>query len=257
MRQSTLNEFLVREGEFRKFCLKHRIKTVISCFSGGRDSLVATHFAHSQVADIVDFKVLHVDTTIALPGVQDYIREVCDRLGWDLHVVRPERTFEEFIPTHGMPIRTRRWCCYHLKLEPIIKFVRAQEPPRCEVLGLRREESVRRRRLPRHIWKEVSRAWSFCPIMDWSKGDVEAYIRRHELPLNPIYKVLNSSGECVCGAFMTKKQMMIVRGNFPDFYKRFLRIERMLRKGKAFWFGDEVVSAFDIWYQKTLEEVVE
>jgi len=247
----------VREGTFRKFCLKHRIRTVVSCFSGGKDSLVATHYAHSQVGDIVDFKVLHVDTTISLPGVQDYVKMVCDKFGWELHIVRPQESFEDMVRKRGMPIRVRRWCCYHLKLEPMMRFIKSQPTPRCEIVGLRRAESRRRHKLPQWIWKDEWGTWSFCPIIDWSDKDVMNYIKRFDLPLSPIYKIIGFSGECVCGAFGSTRQMRIIRGRFPEFFKRFLEIEERILKGGsvAFSFNHKVISAKEFWRQKTLDKM--
>jgi len=58
----------------REFVEEYGIRSLVCCFSGGKDSLVMTHYTLSQVQDMedLDIYVLHVDTTTeqlrACPG---------------------------------------------------------------------------------------------------------------------------------------------------------------------------------------------
>lgn len=241
----------------RDFVVKYRIKYAFPCFSGGKDSLVATHYFIEDTRGLdLEIKVLHVDTTVMLPGVEEYVRRVAKSLGWDLVVLRPETSFENMVLKYGFPKKTRRWCCYHLKLKPVIQYVKRFKGSKAEVLGLRRNESPRRANLPQIIFKRDALAWGYCPIIDWSDEQVEKYIEEHGLPYPPWYRI-GVKETCCCGVFMSEKELMVLRARFPDFFRRFVELEsKMKSKGSAFFVANRRIYARDILRQKTLEEVV-
>jgi len=242
--------------------LAHEIHSVICCFSGGKDSLVATHYTLLDVEDLgVDVYVIHVDTTCALPGVEEYIKSIAKELGWPLTILKPDVSFLDLAERWGMPTMRRRWCCYHLKLKPIIEFVKTLPGPRCEVTGLRRCESIRRRNLPEsyYIWKRGSVAvWKYAPIIDWLDEDVNKYIKRFGLPVNPIYRLVNTSGECVCGVYTTPKKLDIIATHFPAWFQRFVELEQKSRKhGAAFYLRNRPLKAANIASRRRLTDWVE
>ena len=123
----------------RDWVEEHGIKNVVCCFSGGRDSLVATHYTYKMLRDAnIDIYTVFVDTTIMIPDVYDFVKEVSDRYGWNLIILKPDKAFKEYALEKGMPTMRRRWCCYYLKLRPIREFVKTLRPPVVEILGLRR-----------------------------------------------------------------------------------------------------------------------
>jgi len=217
--------------------------------------LVATHYWMENIKSLrVESVVVHVDTTVSLPGVQDYVREVCESQGWDLRILRPKEDFFSLALVKGMPTIKRRWCCYYLKLKPLYDYIKTVRQPRAFITGLRREESPRRASLSEWIWHKRGKCFNYAPIISWTGAQVEAYIRKHNLPVNPIYKLIKSSGECLCGVYASKKELRIVRGNFPDFFWQFVEIERRFkREGAAFFFHGRPCRAFDFWVQKTLD----
>jgi len=245
----------------REFVEQKGIKTLVCFFSGGKDSLVATHYTLGDVEGLdVETFVAFVDTTCALPPVRQYVEKVCHDLGWPLVILRPKEDFWALAEKWGMPRRTRRWCCYYLKLEPMREFVKSLKGPRCEVIGLRREESPRRRKMPQYyfFWPRGSASsWKYAPIIDWKKERVERYIREHGLPLNPTYSILGRSGECVCGTYTTRRELEAIRAHYPEFFRRFVELERKFRRGgSAFFFRGRCVYAKDILRQPRLDDYV-
>ncbi len=220
----------------RDFIVRHGVEHVLCSFSGGKDSLVATHVAHEVLRDLgVEVEVIHADTTISLPGVQDYIRSVCDRFGWKLRIVRPEKSFFELASMWGMPTPKRRWCCHRIKLDPMISYALGLGKKNiCFVTGLRRAESHRRRNM-KGTWVRRIRditIYSYDPIIDWTDEDVERYIEQHGLPVNPVYDVVGFSGECVCGAFTPTEHLIKIAKSYPEFIERFRILEKAWQEGK-------------------------
>jgi len=239
-----------------EFVDEFMIRSLVCCFSGGRDSLTATHYTLSALEGVggIESRVVFVDTTVSLPGVRDYVEETCRRLGWPLTVLHPKQSFWTLVEKKGMPRMRKRWCCYFLKLQPLYDYIKRLEHPRAFVTGLRREESRRRRDFTQWFWHKQGRFFNYAPIISWTKRDVNAYIRRHNLPVNPIYRLIDSSGECICGVYTSKRALKIIRGRFPKFFRRFVELEAGLKFGRsAFWKSGKPLRARDLWAQQTLD----
>jgi len=234
------------------------IRTILSLFSGGRDSLVVTHITWNMVQTLhLDFKVIHVNTTCALPGVQEYVKEICNRLKWPLRVLDPKIDFWTLVEKWGAPTPRRRWCCYHLKLEPVREYTKTTTPPRLHILGLRARESAGRlKRAKNNQLKQLyrdfkSEAWAYNPIFWWKEEDVEEYIKEHDLPVSSTYENLGTSGECFCGAFKTEKQLLQVKANYPRFFEKLVKLESKFHNGGSlFYISGKRIYAKDLMRRK-------
>ena len=239
-------------GEFiREYC----IKSLVCCFSGGKDSLVATHLVMAATEGLeLERYVVYVDTGVMLPIATDYVKDVCRQFGWPLTILSGH--FFEKAEKYGMPSMRRRWCCYTCKLKPIIDFVKALKPQRAEVTGLRRDESLRRRNIKQIIYGRQSGSWKYAPIVEWNEKQVINYIKQHSLPMPPHYK-LGISETCLCGVFSSKREMLTLKATFPDLFQKFVELEKRFRSGgAAFYFQNKPVYAGDLAKQKTLTEVI-
>ena len=257
----------------RDFVKEYSIRSLVCCFSGGKDSLVATHYVLSELDGFkshdVEKYVVFADTTVMCPGTVEFVKDVSQQYGWNLKILKPQVDFWTLVGEQGypMPSMCRRWCCFKLKLEPIRDFVRGLNPQRAEVTGLRRDESIRRRKLPELFFLKKSWVWKYAPIINWTEKDVLRYMRAHDLPMPPHYR-LGIKETCLCGAFSNKKQMMIVRGRFPEFFQKFVELEALFKSERAtsqnkqqykrdyaaFYFQNKPQYAKDFLKQKTLDE---
>jgi phosphoadenosine phosphosulfate reductase len=239
----------------REFIKEYGIRSLVCCFSGGKDSLVATHYVLSEIVGFEPTPKVHVvfvDTTVMVPIATEYVKEVCDRYGWPLKILKPEPDFWTLAEKWGCPTMKRRWCCYALKLKPIFEFTRKLPAQRAMIIGLRRDESKRRSKLRQIVYRKKTEdgmwvgAWSYAPIIDWTEKDVLRYIRDHDLPMPPHYR-LGIKETCMCGAFSHVKEMMIVRALWPEFYQKFVELEgRFKQGGTAFYFNNRPYSAKEI-----------
>jgi 3'-phosphoadenosine 5'-phosphosulfate sulfotransferase (PAPS reductase)/FAD synthetase len=235
-----------------EFIRAYAIHSVACCFSGGKDSLVATHFMMSELADAnIEKHVVFADTGIMLPIAEEFVRDTCISFGWNLTVVQGH--FFEKAQKNGMPRMRHRWCCFACKVDPMQKFIRTLPSQRAEVTGLRRSESFRRAKLPQVYHKRKVPSWAYAPIIAWNERQVLRYIRENELPMPPHYR-LGLRETCMCGVYSNRKQMEILKAQFPDLWQKILTLEASFRKGgAAFYFRNKPVKAADINRQKTLE----
>jgi phosphoadenosine phosphosulfate reductase len=212
------------------------IESMFALFSGGRDSLVALHL--SKIVSIslgVGLSALHVDTTVSTPGNLEYVEETCRELEVDLVVLRPKHDFFSLVDRWGFPTATRRWCCYHLKIEPLKEFFGRVDASKVLLIdGIRAEESWRRRSFPKLAHHRHFRCLNYHPIFEWTKEDVLRYIREQKLRENPLYNKLPRVAECWCTAFKTVKQFQVLKQEWPELFYKFVEAEANLRtRGSA------------------------
>lgn len=216
-------------------------KKVFVLFSGGKDSLCTLAYTKEVVERYnikCELKAIHINTGISVPEIEDYIRNICRQLGVELVVLKPEKSFEEFVKEHGLPSPKRRWCCEYLKIRPLWLYITKVEGEKILVDGVRGEESTRR------LFGRAVITWfdklclfpcpTVSPIFYWSDKEVESFIRSRRLPINPAYNILNSSGECICGAFATKSMFLKIKKHYPELFQRLVNIERMNKSGWTF-----------------------
>ena len=249
---SVKNKF--KDISILEFVKEYAIKSVSCCFSGGKDSLVATHRIMSELGERQDIDkwVLYADTGIMLPTTKPFIQDVCQSFGWKLHVV--DGNFFDEAKTKGMPSLKRRWCCHVCKIDPMHKFIKTLKPQRGEITGLRRDESIRRANLVQIYYKKKVPSWAYAPIIAWSEKQVLRYIREHALPMPPHYR-LGLRETCMCGVYSNRKQMEILKAQFPDLWQKILVLEAGFRKhGAAFYFNNKPVRASESNQQTMIAE---
>ncbi|MCR6691598.1 MAG: phosphoadenosine phosphosulfate reductase family protein [archaeon YNP-LCB-003-016] len=244
----------------REFIEKHGVKSILCCFSGGRDSLVSTHYTLVTLKDLdLEKYVCFVDTTVMPPCIYPYVNMVFERifkpLGGECHILKPEKSFWELAREWGVPQKNRRYCCYHLKLKPLYDFTSHLKPRVAHILGLRKTESMRRINFKFAYWDQKHKIWKLNPILEWNDQDVERYIRENNLPISPHYK-MGIQETCICGAFTTKKTLEAIRAHYPELLEKFASLEGEFRnKGSAFYIGKRIY-AKELLKQKTLDETL-
>jgi 3'-phosphoadenosine 5'-phosphosulfate sulfotransferase (PAPS reductase)/FAD synthetase len=200
----------------------------------------------------IDKWVLFADTGIMLPTTKPFVQDVCQSFGWKLKIV--DGHFFDEAQTKGMPRMRHRWCCHVCKVDPMQSFIRTLKPQRGEVTGLRRDESLRRSKLAQIYYKRRVPSWAYAPIISWNEKQVLKYLRKNGLPMPPHYR-LGLHETCMCGVYSSRKQMEILKAQFPDLWAKILALEASFRKkGAAFYFRNKPVYARDIEKQKVLAE---
>lgn len=223
--RETPEDWIARAKEehdpIRTFCL----------FSGGSDSLVVAHRCRDHYDELV-----YIDTTTAVPGVEDHVRRRADDLGKPLRVLSPNFDAFRLLVLGGTDPDGNEWkplgfpgpgqhnrAYNRLKERPLRKLLKETKeghPHNARVLalsGIRRDESARRSsRMP--ITREGSMV--FCnPLIEWSNKEMADYRREHDLRLSDVAALLHRSGECQCGSFADEGEREMLRSLFSDWYE--------------------------------------
>lgn len=104
------------------------------------------------------------------------------------------------------------------------------------MVGDRLLDSSRRRKLLRsrgiiewnNYWKQVT----VHPIAHWTLSHVYFYLSIKDIPLNPLYFKIGSSGNCVYCPFVTDgSYYKKLRETYPKWFNKVLEAEKAMRNG--------------------------
>lgn len=225
------------EDVIRDVFAEFEISHVVAAFSGGDDSVVATHWAMNRFPDAV---VMIGDTQIGLQKTRDHQEAVVQQnnwhrervsptpegppRGWDREWIDGGTSYEEFALNHGFPGNQQHARMYQrLKQRAFrkIKPLLGQRKRGSRILvisGIRRDQSAIRAGYQRAYQEEPTECFVWAnPFYYCSKQDFEVYRQEFGLPRNPVKSLVGISGECECGAHAVKGEREAITKAEPAF----------------------------------------
>lgn len=182
----------------------------IALFSGGMDSAVATHI--SMRFGPCD-RIIYLDTRTGLDRNRRFVERFADRYGWPVWTLRTSESYEELVHDNGFPGPSRHFIMYQrLKDRALCEFTATVDDDVEFWTGIRAQESARRMK---HVQPETERSggrWTWkAPIAGWDKREVTRYADRFILPRNSLWRTLGRSGDCYCGAYGNREELLDLR----------------------------------------------
>lgn len=132
---------------------------------------------------VLDTGRLHGDTL-------DLVGRIGQRYGLAVRIYQPQpRAVSEYVVRFGRDAfyrsaELRKQCCAIRKVEPL---KRALAGKKAWITGIRRAQAATRTDVAIEETDFVHGLKKFSPLADWSEDEVWAYIRRNEVPYNPLY----------------------------------------------------------------------
>lgn len=172
-------------------------------FTGGKDSMIMLHIWRNNVESSQP-PLLVVDTYNQFEEIYDFRKEIADEWGLELDV-RANKEFLEDVIWNDEDERGFAWdgpktegCCGALKIEVMGYFIEDGYDPlivgrrSADVNGNLPERERKNDPLPHH---------RIHPLHDWSDAHIEAYIKKHRVPLPELYYDGYEHTDCVdcCG----------------------------------------------------------
>jgi len=142
-------------------------------FSGGKDSQVVFHLCREAG---IGFSAQYSVTRFEPPELIAFIRAQYPEVVFRRAYKQP---LLDEIEANGLPSRWQRWCC-GAKHKKTPGFPMA-------FLGVRAEESPRRRDSWRTFGRKGDGTWYCCPIFAWSSADVWEYLSSRGVPHCRLY----------------------------------------------------------------------
>jgi 3'-phosphoadenosine 5'-phosphosulfate sulfotransferase (PAPS reductase)/FAD synthetase len=250
---------------------KYKPIAIVAMFSGGDDSIVATHFTVSNFSQTV---VFNADTKTGLAPARKHIASVATSQKWNLIIGEamaegpPERmrsngrlvpfdsakacpagvwtegatAYEEFVlnwgfPGRGKPQHARMY--QRLKERPMRRFfktlgVKKGSPVVC-VSGIRHDESAIRAGYKREYAEGLFNDIWVNPFYYNTAADFELYRQEFGLPRNPVKRLCGISGECCCGTFAADGEIDAYNVADPEFVKYLRWLEARVKSNGMPW----------------------
>lgn len=188
--------------------LEYKPSLIVCCYSGGYDSMVATHKTLAwarQFAISTDIAVISVDTQLHADGWIEYVRASSSQLGVRRFELWRSDRFDEWVEgirqkAFGHTKAIHKIFFRQLKEAAFRAVLRHYKQHRLDrimfVTGMRRLESKERADTAEHE-RFGSNVW--CnPLVYWDEEHVLDYRIDRKLPENPFYSEGLGSGDCLC-----------------------------------------------------------
>lgn len=229
--------------------LATRPKRIFSLFSGGDGSLAATHW---YMENVPNCEVAHIDTGIGIPATQDFVRETCQRNGWPLTIVRAKedcgQDYDAIVLKHGFPgPASHRYMYIQLKERAIAQLVRQSKTHKKDKIlfltGIGHGDSSRRSGYAGGEFT-VKGAQVWANVLYWQpKSWFSSFIEELGIKRNPVSRDLGMSGECLCGAFAKKNELIAVKFACPKTHARIIALQEKVKEIHGWGWEDQPIVA--------------
>ncbi|GJL97172.1 MAG: hypothetical protein DHS20C06_09890 [Hyphobacterium sp.] len=154
-----------------------RNTVIVSSF--GAESAALLHYIHALRADL---PVIFLDTGHHFAETFEYRDALAERLGLELIIVRPEPSLiAEEDPHDQLHADDPNACCTIRKTFPLQDVLQRYA---CWISGRKRYQSATRAALPL-IERDGVRI-KLNPLAFWTRDDINAYFKAHDLPRHPL-----------------------------------------------------------------------
>jgi phosphoadenosine phosphosulfate reductase len=156
-------------------------KVALAC-SFGKDSITVLSLAREIKPDIL---VFWIKTGYAFKETEEFKERLVKEWNLNLEEVSPRISREDMEQTHGTDLYKKdpKLCCHCLKVEPTRRFVRGLD---AWITGLRRDETEYRQDLEL-VERFEGMPVKVNPIAKWTNEDVWNYLKKNDIPHNPLY----------------------------------------------------------------------
>ncbi len=209
--------------------LSTKIDRFIASFSGGKDSQVVLDLCTRAIPP-TEYEVIYSDTGYELPTSLELYKETqqfyADKFqGMKFLLAQNHEPVLNYWDKLGTPSNTHRWCCSVMKTAPLYRMLKVENNKQARVLvfdGVRAEESLRRENYQRVGKGKHTYVYNAHPILRWNAVEIYLYLFRHNLPMNPAYRVGKARVGCLICPFSTAWDDMIVNTIHKDSLQPFV-----------------------------------
>ncbi len=130
--------------------------------------------------------VFTLDTGLLFPETYDLWRTLEARYGLPIRRVQPMQTVAEQAATHGDALWQHEpsRCCDLRKVTPLAAHLRGYD---AWITAIRRDQTAARSNARAIEWDEQFGLVKVNPLVRWTKPQVWAYLRQHNVPYNPLH----------------------------------------------------------------------
>ena len=132
-----------------------------------------------------EMPVIFIDTGFHFPETLTFRDKLQAQFNLNILTVRPTMTQSELLQQYGEALYRHDpdLCCYINKVSPMQWIT---ERLKALVAGVRRDQTANRQTMS--VLQQPSKGpLQIRPMLNWTRDDVQAYRRTHDLPVHPLY----------------------------------------------------------------------
>ena len=159
----------------------------------GEDLTLSVSFGNPEGMILLDMlsritdkaQVFTLDTGFLFEETVRFREEAMKKYPLPLKILTPGLTVEEQVARYGPKLYSCApdLCCEVRKIEPQRRFLRDYG---AWVTGIRRDQTAQRASTPVVAFDEHFGVAKIAPLAAWSADEVDEYVRRYDVPLNPL-----------------------------------------------------------------------
>ena len=159
----------------------------------GEDLTLSVSFGNPEGMVLLDMlwritevaQVFTLDTGFLFKETVRFREEAMKKYPLPLEVITPDLSIEEQVERYGPDLYSCApdLCCQVRKIEPQGRFLQDYG---AWVTGIRRAQTEQRAGTPVLSWEKRFGVVKIAPLVNWSAGEVEEYVRERGIPLNPL-----------------------------------------------------------------------
>jgi phosphoadenosine phosphosulfate reductase len=154
--------------------------------SFGAESALLLHMANTIRPGI---KVIFVNTGYLFPETHRFMEELRHRLNLNVWTYRTRNDPIAYL--HQAGEENPKWrkdisaCCAANKNEPFDRAMK-ELAPRAWLRGVRSDQAKTRQSISRIEWAPRYNCHAISPIVAWTRREIHAYLKQHDLPYHPL-----------------------------------------------------------------------
>lgn len=200
-----------------KAITKEKLGKLVVGVSGGKDSTATClHLIHNLKYKVEEFDRVFLDTGWEENSTYDYLNYLegiigpIKRLSANINVNKHKDEISYFEKKLGrkspmirqifyrinFPIPKFRWCTTELKIKPLKEYLFSLDEVYTNVVGIRKEESIKRSKLIEYDWSDSLDCMVWRPIIEWKEKQVIDIHTKYNVIPNSLY--LNGAQRVGC-----------------------------------------------------------
>lgn len=216
--------------------------------SGGKDSTtLLLWIVHESGYPIEKIRATFCDTGNEHEYTYAYLQMLSEKVH-PIETIKPPLDFYQLAKKKGrFPSTKARFCTQQLKIFPTQAHILEYQKQGLNVLllsGVRAGESKARSKMTEFVWDDYYFSDMYRPLLSWSLDDVWSFLKKYNIPPNPLYDLGAQRVGCFPCIMSNKMEIRMIANRFPERIAMLRKAEAETGKYSTFFPRDKIPERF-------------